>query len=105
MDERPNPFPYNSAVTNVGAAVLLAFGSAASFPAPESYSTIEVVQPISQQVRSWEGVEMSQGTASVRSVLEPEVVLSLFAKQIAGETVDPPPEIDTFITEHFWELV
>ena len=104
MLDQKTSFPFNSAVTNVGKGVLLVFGAAA-LPVPCSDCFPEAMQPLSHQVRPWEYNHMYPGVETGESAQELETVLGEFASRIAGEIVDPAPEIDAFITEHFWDLV
>lgn len=99
-----DPFSTTSAsTTSLGLGVLVTtVGTASSFGGSPTHELPEA--RLSEQVRPWESTLLLSGITEAIDIRRWQAVLTQFAERLTEGTIDPVPEFDAVITEHFWDL-
>ncbi len=91
-------------LTNASISILVTVAGYAC-PLPQVDLQNAPALPITGQTHPWEETGFLNLSYANPTEIEFKNSLLRFAERMAKSTVEPRPEVEDFITEHFWELI
>lgn len=102
MVEAQVPQTSSSSMTGLVVGGLITFAAVTTVGATP---TDQARPPIlSEQLRQWETTPVLSGDTRVIGTEQWKAVLTQFAAHLIEDTIEPVPEFDAVISEHFWDL-